>query len=436
VFHVKHGIIYEFPQVSRGTVDNSGDKLVWIGQKPNYTLNTRDHDLRIMKIHSKLPDIGTTVFTVMSKLASDYDAINLGQGFPDFNPDPKLLDLATQAMKDGHNQYPYMPGIEPLRRVVGEKVSTLYNCTYDVDKEITITSGATEAIMAAILAVVQAGNEVIVIEPNYDCYIPAIKLAGGVPVTVPMTPPTSNTVNFQVDWDRVQDAVTSETRLIIVNFPHNPTGTILKPADLDALEKIVTNTNILLLSDEVYEHIVFDNVNHLSLASRPTLAERTFLISSFGKTTHTTGWKVGYCCAPETMTKELRKVHQFIVFTVPSPLQHALAAYSMDPSTYLELSNFYQKKRDQMIAGLANTRFKTLPCPGTFFLLADYSTISDESEINFAQWLTKTHGVTAIPVSAFYNRPDLNTSNHQLIRFCFAKREETLNSALVKLADV
>ena len=389
-----------------------------------------------MNIHSKLPDIGTTVFTVMSKLASDYNAINLGQGFPDFDPDPKLLALAAQAMNEGHNQYPYMTGIETLRHVVSEKVTTLYNHTYDVDKEVTITSGATEAIMAAILAVVQSGDEVIVIEPNYDCYIPAIKLAGGIPVSVPMTPPINNEANFRVDWNKVQAAVTMRTRLIIVNFPHNPTGCVLEKTDLDALENIVTNTSIMLLSDEVYEHIVFDNANHLSLASRPMLAERTFLISSFGKTTHTTGWKVGYCCAPEAMTKELRKVHQFIVFTVPAPLQHALAAYSMDPSTYLQLSSFYQKKRDQLIDGLANSRFNTLPCPGTFFLLADYSAISDKSEIDFAQWLTKTHGVTAIPVSAFYNRPDLNTSNHQLVRFCFAKREETLNNALLKLASV
>jgi len=389
-----------------------------------------------MKIHSKLPDVGTTVFTVMSKLANDYNAINLGQGFPDFNADPKLIALATQAMNEGHNQYPYMPGVESLRRFVSEKVTTLYNRTYDVESEITITSGATEGIMAAILAVVQAGDEVIVIEPNYDSYIPAIQLAGGVPVAVAMTPPVSNETNFQVDWNKVEEAVTSKTRLIIVNFPHNPTGTILEPADLDALESIVANTSILLLSDEVYEHIVFDKVDHLSLASRPTLAERTFLISSFGKTTHTTGWKVGYCCAPETLTKELRKVHQFIVFTVPAPLQHALAAYSMDSSTYLQLSSFYQKKRDQLVAGLANTRFKTLPCPGTFFLLADYSAISDKNEIDFAQWLTRIHGVTVIPVSAFYNRPDLNTSNHRLIRFCFAKREETLNNALQKLACV
>lgn len=389
-----------------------------------------------MQMISKLPDVGTTIFTVMSKMALDHNAINLGQGFPDFNADPKLLNLVNDAMLAGHNQYPYMPGVDALREVIRNKVSTLYHHTYDKDTEITVTSGATEAIMAVVLACIDKGDEVIVIEPNYDSYVPAIRLAGGIPVRVSMDPPANLHETFRVNWDAVANAVTSRTRLLMVNFPHNPTGAVLTPEDLDQLEKIVSGTDILIMSDEVYEHITFSEHGHLSLASRPQLVSRTFVISSFGKTTHTTGWKIGYCCAPAELSKELRKVHQFLVFTVPSPMQHALASYSQDPSTYLGLPAFYQSKRDRLADGLNKTRFKPYACPGTFFMLADYSAISNLSEADFAIWLTKEHGVTVIPVSAFYADPDAVDSNHKLVRFCFAKKDETLDAAISKLMTV
>ncbi len=389
-----------------------------------------------MQLTSKLPNIGTTIFTVMSKMAVDHNAINLGQGFPDFNPDPKLLALMNQAMQDGHNQYPYMPGIDSLRQVVSDKIEALYGHRYDKDTEITVTSGATEAIMAAVLSVVNQGDEVIIIEPSYDSYVPAVELAGGVPVSVEMEPPTNVQDTFRVDWQKVKKAVTAKTRLLMLNFPHNPTGAVLSQQDLDEIESIVDNSNILILSDEVYEHIVFEDQGHLSLASRPMLADRSFVISSFGKTTHTTGWKIGYCCAPPKLTQELRKVHQFLVFTVPSPMQHALATYTTDSQTYLKLPSFYREKRDQLTKGLAKTRFRPYKCPGTFFLLADYSAISDAPEAEFSMWLTKEHGVTVIPVSAFYKNPDSQMANHKLVRFCFAKTKETLDEAITRLSAV
>ena len=346
---------------------------------------------------SKLPNVGTNIFTTMSKMAVDYSAINLGQGFPDFNTDEKLLKLVNQAMLDGYNQYPLMTGISELRDVISNKVKDLYGKYYEPNQEITITSGATEAIMAAILATVQQGDEVIVIEPSYDCYVPAIRLAGGHPVFVKMSPPTESKPYFSVNWNNVKDSVTSRTRMLIVNSPHNPTGSVFNAEDLDAIESIVVNTKIIVLSDEVYEHIVFDGEKHLSLASRPMLAKRTFVISSFGKTTHTTGWKIGYCCAPKQLTTELRKVHQFIVFTVPSPFQYGLASYTKDPQTYLSLSDFYQKKRNKLMAGLQNTKLTPLSSPGTYFLLADYSDVSDKSESEFSIWLAQNLGVVVIP---------------------------------------
>lgn len=389
-----------------------------------------------MQITSKLPEVGTTIFTTMSKMALDYKAINLGQGFPDFNTDEKLQAMVSQAMADGLNQYPAMAGVPVLREVIHNKVKTLYGRSYDVDTEITVTSGATQAIMAAVIASVGSGDEVLVIEPCYDCYLPAIRLAGAKPVTVPMLSPTSANPFFSIDWDRVRANVTPRTRLLILNSPHNPTGAVLRQSDLDSLESIVQDTNIMILSDEVYEHIIFDGAKHLSLASRPALAERSFVISSFGKTTHTTGWKIGYCCAPKNMTLELRKVHQFMVFTVPSVLQYGLAAYTADTSTYLTLPDFYQRKRDHLSAGLANTRFNVLPSPGTFFMLADYSNISDSTESDFAIWLTKHHGVTVIPVSAFYENPTAPTSNHHIVRFCFAKKDTTLDQAIERLTKI
>ncbi len=389
-----------------------------------------------MKITSKLPDVGTTIFTVMSQLATDYKAINLGQGFPDFNPDARLLDLVTKAMADGFNQYPYMPGLASLREIVAHKINTLYGHQYDPTTEVTITSGATEAIMSGILAAVGSGDEVIVIEPCYDSYLPAIKLAGARAVCVPMEPPTEANPAFHVDWNKVRSRITEKTRLIIVNFPHNPTGATMQVDDLDALEQITNQSDIMIMADEVYEHIVFDGKPHLSVSTRPALAARSFVISSFGKTTHTTGWKIGYCSAPSSMTTELRKVHQFVVFTVPSPQQHALAEYSKDAGTYLNLPAFYQAKRDRLAKGLQDSRFKVLPSPGTFFMLADYSAISDQSEAEFSIWLTKNHGVTVIPVAAFYADTKAKESNHKLIRLCFAKKEATLDAAIERLRKV
>lgn len=389
-----------------------------------------------MQITSKLPEVGTTIFTTMSKMALDYKAINLGQGFPDFNTDERLQGLVSKAMADGLNQYPAMAGVPALREVIHQKVKTLYGRSYDVDTEITITSGATQAIMAAVLASVGSGDEVLVLEPCYDCYLPAIRLAGARVVTIPMVSPTASNPLFSIDWNRVKASITAKTRLLIINSPHNPTGAILTTADLDALEQLVQHKNIMILSDEVYEHIIFDGAPHLSLASRPALADRTFVISSFGKTTHTTGWKIGYCCAPKSMTTELRKVHQFMVFTVPSVLQYGLAAYTADSSTYLTLPDFYQQKRDHLATGLANTRFKALPSPGTFFMLADYSEISNQSEADFSIWLTQHHGVTVIPVSAFYENPTAPSSNHHIVRFCFAKKDTTLDQAIERLTKI
>jgi methionine aminotransferase len=389
-----------------------------------------------MKFESKLPDVGTTIFTVMSQLATDHKAINLGQGFPDFNPAASLLNFVTQAMTDGHNQYPPMAGIPALRQEIAAKAKALYGYSYDPDTEITVTSGASEALMASILAFVKPADEVVVIEPFYDLYIPAIQLAGGTPVIVAMQAPTENKPQYSVDWQQVRDAITPKTRMLIINFPHNPTGINLQETDLDWLERIVTETGVLLLSDEVYEHIVFVGQQHQSLARRETLAAHAIVISSFGKTYHTTGWKIGYCCAPKALSTEIRKVHQFMVFTVSSPMQVALAQYMKDPKPYTELSDFYQTKRDRLAQGLAKTRFKPMPSQGTFFLLADYSAISDLPEAEFARWLTIEHGVGVIPISAFYQKPGAAESNHQLARFCFAKQDHTLDSAIEKLALV
>jgi len=387
-------------------------------------------------ITSKLPNVGTTIFTVMSQLAAEHQAVNLGQGFPDFEPDQRLRDLVTEAMNTGHNQYPYMPGIADLRQAISDKVATLYTRRYDPATEVTVTSGATEAIMATILACAQAGDEVIVIEPCYDSYRPAISLAGAKAVAVSMRPPSDSDPYYRVDWQKVKDAVTPKTRALIINSPHNPTGSVLNEADLDALEDIVADTDILIISDEVYEHIVFDGQKHLSVAQRPALAERAFVISSFGKTYHVTGWKIGYCCAPAKLTAELRKVHQFLVFTVPSIMQVGLATFMRDPKPYQDLPAFYQDKRDRLSLALAESRFKVLPSAGTFFMLADYSAISTLAEAEFSKWLTIEHGVTVIPVSAFYTDPTAADANHGLVRLCFAKRQETLQAAAQRLCKV
>jgi len=385
---------------------------------------------------SKLPGINTTIFTVMSQLAADHKAINLGQGFPEFQPAAELCEQVARAMATGHNQYPSMPGVTPLRAAIAAKVKTLYGHDYDFETEVTVTNGATEALMAAVIATVDNGDEVVVIEPCFDSYLPAIRLAGGTPVPVPLRAPITNDPYYRVDWQRIREAITAKTRLIILNFPHNPTGAILHEADLDALESIVRDTGVLILSDEVYEHIVFDGNRHTSLASRPLLAQHTFVISSFGKTYHVTGWKIGYCCAPRQLSVELRKVHQFMVFTVCSPMQFALAEYMQDPQPYLSLPAFYEAKRNHLLTGLQNTRFRPLPVSGTFFLLADYSEISRENDAAFARALTVKHGVTVIPVSAFYSNPTASEANQCLVRLCFAKKDTTLDAALERLARI
>ena len=377
---------------------------------------------------SRLPKVGTTIFTVMSALAAKHDAVNLGQGFPDFNCDPKLQGYLSEAMAAGHNQYALMTGVAPLRNRIVEKCERLYGHRYDVDTEVTVTAGATQAIMASVLALVRPGDEVIVLEPAYDCYLPAIELAGGTPVCIPLDAARG----YAPDWERIRAAIRPRTRLLILNFPHNPTGRILRAEDVAELEAIVAQTGILLLSDEAYEHIVFDHQPHRSLAASPALAARTVVISSFGKTFHTTGWKVGYALAPAALTAEIRKVHQFMVFAVNTPAQHAFARYLDDPLPYQTLRDFYQAKRDRFRIGLAQTRFKLLPCEGTYFLLADYSAISDLPEAEFAQKLIVEHGVATIPVSVFYRQP----IDHHVVRFCFAKKTETLDEASLRLQSV
>jgi methionine aminotransferase len=380
-------------------------------------------------LQSRLPAVGTTVFSLMSALANEHGAVNLGQGFPDFGCDPRLVDLVNEAMRAGHNQYPLMSGAPPLRAAIAAKIANLYGREYDPAHEITVTAGATQALTTAILCCVHPGDEVIVIEPAYDSYLPAIELAGGVAVTVSMQ---VGEHGYSVPWDAVAASVSPHTRLIIVNTPHNPTGSILRAADLDALAAIVAGTDILILSDEVYEHMVYDGQRHESVCRHPALAERAFVVSSFGKTYHVTGWKVGYVAAPAALTSEFRKVHQYNVFTVNTPMQHGIAGYMADPSPYLDLPAFYQKKRDLFRAGLEGTRFTLLPADGTYFQCVKYDAISSMKENEFAQWLTSEIKVAAIPVSAFYRE----AMESGVVRFCFAKQDGTLRTALERLAKV
>ena len=379
-------------------------------------------------LQTKLPKVGTTIFTVMSALAAEKGAVNLGQGFPDFDCDPRLIQAVTDAMQRGHNQYPPMPGVPALREAVAAKVQALYGRAYQPATEITITAGATQAILTAILAVVRAGDEVIVLEPCYDSYVPNIELAGGVAVPVPLTPGT-----FRPDFDKITAALTPRTRAIIVNSPHNPSATVWTDADMRKLQEILAPTEVLLISDEVYEHMVYAPNQHLSAASYPGLAARAFIVSSFGKTYHVTGWKVGTVCAPAAMTAEFRKVHQFNVFTVNTPMQHGLAAYMADPAPYLELPAFYAAKRDLFRAGLEKTRFRLLPSEGSYFQCVDISALAvperDLPEAEFCQWLTSEIGVAAIPLSAFYG----DGFDQKVIRFCYAKKDETLRAALSRL---
>jgi methionine aminotransferase len=365
----------------------------------------------------------------MSALATEKGAVNLGQGFPDFDCDPALIDAVSRAMKGGLNQYPLMAGILPLRKAIAQKFETLYQYSYSPASEITVTAGATQALLTAILCCVHPGDEVIVIEPAYDSYIPSIQLAGGIAVTVQMQ---LDSTGYTVPWDQVAAAVTKKTRLIIINSPHNPTGSVLRRHDLDALEQIVHGTGILILSDEVYEHMVYDGLRHESVCRHPGLVSRAFVVSSFGKTYHVTGWKIGYVAAPAALMDEFRKVHQYNVFTVNSPMQHGLCEYMADPNPYLDLPAFYQQKRDFFRAGLANSRFKLLPSEGTYFQCVDYSAISELPELEFAKWLTSEVGVAAIPVSAFYRKPQ----DSCIVRFCFAKKDETLQLAINQLVTL
>jgi len=378
---------------------------------------------------SKTPHMGTTIFTVMSALATEKGAVNLGQGFPDFACDPRLLDLVNDAMREGHNQYPPMTGVAPLREAVADKIEALYGRRYDPVSEITVTAGATQAILTAILAIVHPGDEVIVLEPCYDSYVPNIELAGGVVVRVPLTPGS-----FRPDFGKIQAALSPRTRAILINSPHNPSGMVWTREEMLRLQEILDPTDVLLISDEVYEHMVYAPLQHWSAAQFEGLAARAFIVSSFGKTYHVTGWKVGTVAAPAALSAEFRKIHQFNVFTVNTPMQHGLARYMSDPKPYLELPAFYQRKRDLFRQGLSNTRFRLLPGEGTYFQCVDISGLAvpekDLGEAAFCQWLTSEVGVAAIPLSAFYG----NGFDQRVIRFCFAKKDETLQLALERLA--
>ena len=380
-----------------------------------------------MQIDSKLPKVGTTVFTVMSQLAAQHGAVNLGQGFPDFDTPPRLRLKLEEAMRAGHNQYAPMTGVAVLREQIARKVKALYGRAVDADTEVTITSGATEAIFAAIAAVVRAGDEVIVLDPCYDSYEPSIALAGGNTVHVPL-----DEESFAVDWERVRAALSPRTRMIVVNSPHNPSGIIFSPADLEELAALTREREIYILSDEVYEHIVFDGAPHQSLSRHAELAARSFIVSSFGKTYHCTGWKIGYCVAPSALTSEFRKVHQYLTFSSFTPAQYALAdMLEHDARHYLELPIFYQAKREEFRALLQGSRLRLLPVSGAYFQLADYSAVAPGlNDVSFCKWLVREKGVAAIPLSVFYDCPP---PAQRLIRFCFAKHTATLERAATLL---
>jgi len=380
-----------------------------------------------MKLKSKLPDTGVTIFTTMTSLANKFNAINLSQGFPDFDVDPELTGLVYKYMQNGFNQYAPMQGVLLLRERIANKTMKLYNASYDPALEITVTSGATEALFAAIMAVVNKGDEVIVFEPAFDSYVPAINLSGGIPKYIKMKQP-----DYNIDWEEVKNAVSARTKLMILNSPHNPTGSVLLKDDISSLREIIMETGILIISDEVYEHIIFDGISHESMARYPDLASRSFVISSFGKTYHTTGWKVGYCLAPKTLSAEFQKVHQFLTFSTNTPVQHAYAEFLTNEHAYLGLSGFYQEKRDRFLSLLKKSRFKPVPCRGTYFQMLDYSSISDEPDTVFAKRLTVEYGVASIPPSVFYHQNDDNKT----LRFCFAKKDETLEKAAEKLCGI
>ena len=372
-------------------------------------------------ISSKLPKVGTTIFTVMSKLAQENNAINLSQGFPDFDCSPELVSLVNQHMREGKNQYAPMQGLISLRETIAAKMQKAYGVQYNPDTEITITAGGTEAIYSAIAAFIREGDEVVIFTPAYDCYEPAVLLNGGKAVFVQLKTP-----NYTIDWSEVKKVLNRKTRMIIINTPHNPTGTVLKKQDLKELEKLTKNTEIIVLSDEVYEHLIFDKNEHQSVCRFPSLAERSIVIYSFGKTFHVTGWKMGYALAPEALMTEFRKAHQFIVFSCNTPVQHALNDYLQKEENYKSLSKFYQEKRDYFNSGIKDSRFKIIPSAGTYFQLLDYSEITKEKDTDFAIRLTKNMKIASIPVSVFYHK----NTDHKVLRFCFAKKNETLDRAI------
>jgi methionine aminotransferase len=380
-----------------------------------------------MKLTSKLPNLSLTIFSEMTQLADMHGAINLSQGFPDYAVPEELTALVANYMQQGYNQYAPMQGVQHLREQIAAKVLELYGAKYDPAREITVTSGATEALFAAITAVVREGDEVIVLEPAYDSYTPVISLCGGIPVYVQMEFP-----EYRIAWNDLRDAISEKTRAIILNSPHNPTGAVLTRDDISSLIQIVQDSNIVIISDEVYEHILFDGCTHQSMASYPQLAERSFVISSFGKTYHATGWKIGYCLAPVELSREVQKIHQYLTFASNTPVQHAFAEFMQKKEVYLELSEFYQQKRDKFLASIEESRFKALPCKGTYFQMLDYSEITDEPDLEFARRLTTDFGVAAIPPSVFYHR----RNDYKVLRFCFAKKDETLQQAAERLCEI
>lgn len=369
---------------------------------------------------SKMPAVPTSIFAVMSGLANEHNAINLSQGFPDFPISQELIDLVNQYMKDGWNQYSPMPGILPLRERIAEKVQKQYHSSYDPGSEITITSGATQALYTAITAFIHPGDEVIIFEPAYDLYEPVVKLNGGIVKHIRLMPP-----DYGIEWKKVKDQITDKTRMIITNTPNNPTGKVLSEDDIKQLTQLISDTNIILLSDEVYEHIIFDGLPHLSASKYPALAQRSFIIGSFGKTFHATGWKVGYAMAPQKMMEEFRKVHQFIVFAVNTPIQHALAKFLENENNYMHLHVYYEKKRNSFLSRIKSSRFKIIPTHGTYFQLLDFSNISNEQEFAFARKMTIENKLASVPVSSFYH----DGLDRKILRFCFAKKEETLEKA-------
>jgi len=373
-----------------------------------------------MQHHSKLPNIGTTIFTIMSGLANKHHAINLSQGFPNFKSDETLTKLVSHAMANGHNQYAPMPGTIELREALTNKFDLLYGSTYNPENEITITAGATQAIFTVISTFIRPNDEVIIFRPAYDCYEPAITLNGGKTISIQLEAP-----NYTIDWALVKQRMSSKTKMIIVNTPHNPSGSILNKTDLLALQELTKDTNCIVLSDEVYEHIIFDNEKHQSVCLFPDLKNRSFITASFGKTFHNTGWKIGYCCAPKVLMDEFKKVHQFNVFSVNHPMQKGLAHYLKSPHHYTELSPFYQEKRDLFLSLIKNSKFKFIPAKGTYFQVLDYSKITNEYDVDFAKRLTVEHGLASIPLSVF-NRDSLDD---KVLRFCFAKTEDTLKKA-------